>query len=111
MASRPASPPRAGKLVTLRAKPITDPAEQAAMERIYFSDKVVTPDEVPAGPSIIQQFFNHLSTDAKLELLGGLAARLSADSQGKLVAQLLASLPPAGRRKLEAAIRSRSKAS
>jgi len=49
--------------------------------------------------------------DAKLELLGGLAARLSADSQGKLVAQLLASLKPDGRRKLEAAMRSRSKAS
>jgi hypothetical protein len=111
MASRPASAPRAGKLVTLRLKPITDPAEQAVMERVFFSDKDVTPDEVPAGPSIIHQFFIHLSTDAKLELLGGLAARLSADSRCKLVAQLLASLPPAGRRKLEAAIRNRSKAS
>ena len=111
MANRPASPPHAGKLVTLRAKPITDPAEQAALERIYFSDKVVTPDEAPAGPSIIHQFFNHLSTDAKLELLGGLAARLSADSQGKLVATLFASLAPAGQRKVEAAIRRRSKAS
>jgi hypothetical protein len=111
MATKPTSPARSGKLITARSIPITDSAEQAALARIYFSDKVVTPDEAPAGPSIIHQFFNHLSTEAKLELLGGLAARLSADSQGKLVAQLLASLPPAGRRKVEAAIRSRSKAS
>jgi hypothetical protein len=111
MASRPTSRPRGGKLINARLIPITDPAEQAAMARIFFSDKAVTPDEAPAGPSIIHQFFNHLSTESKLELLGGLAARLSADSQGKLVAQLLASLPPAGRRKVEAAIRSRSKAS
>jgi hypothetical protein len=90
--------------------PITDPAEQAALARIYFSDKAVTPDEAPAGPSIIHQFFNHLSTESKLELLGGLAARLSSDSQSKLVAQLLASLPPAGRRKVQAQLERGSKA-
>ena len=111
MASRPVSAPRSGKLETPRLIEITDPAEQAAVTRIFFNDRPVSPEEAPAGPSIIQQFFKQLSPESRLDLVGHLAAGLPASAQCKLVAQLLPSLPPAGRRKLEATIRTRSKAS
>ncbi|MCI0465103.1 MAG: hypothetical protein L0Z62_49915 [Gemmataceae bacterium] len=101
MAERPSDRPHMAPFQEFALEPVTDPAEQAALDRklresgeggVIRAGGVAAPRK--ATLSKVQELCRQLPAQARLKLITRLAAELSSDGQRKLVKQLLSQLPP-----------------
>lgn len=114
MAERPSESPRIAPLQEFTLEPVTDAAEQAALdhklregrEAVVRARGGAAPKK--ATPSKVQELYKQLPGHARLELMTRLAAELSSDEQRKLVEQLLSQFPPDALQQLEEWLRRRN---
>jgi hypothetical protein len=113
MAHKRSSTPRMGSLQTLKAVPITDPAEQARINRLFDESETVdiyTGRLIETKPTAakVAKLCRQLAAPKRLAAITQMAAELSPTAQRKLIEQLLSQLPPDALGKIEARISKRN---
>jgi len=112
MAKKAPRPLRIAPLQRVVAEPITDPAEQAALDALHQRQSkrmaaYPTADngQIKAGPARVLGLCRQLGGEERLQLLTKLASQSSAESQLECLAHLLVELPPSLLHQVEEEIR------
>lgn len=90
------SPPRIAPLQKVVGEPITDPEEQAALDRLRLPPEAVSDDGEPSPTTAAEalRLCRQLPVEERLALVTEMAALLPTDNMVALVERLLAALPP-----------------
>jgi hypothetical protein len=107
--AKKSAPPHFAPLQRVVAEPITDPAEQAAIDelrrRLRDENEAVVRHEVGAplakGAARVLHLCRQLPAKERLALLTQLTSQLSSDGQLELLERLLVRLPPKALKRLE----------
>jgi hypothetical protein len=116
MAKKPSPPPHFAPLQRVKGEPITDPAEQAAIDElrrrhrradspVRTGGRVRKASEAPADGAL--DLCRQLPAEDMLPLLTQVAAQLPADEQVGLLERWVAALSPHALQKLEEALHAR----
>jgi hypothetical protein len=112
MSNQPSTPPHFAPLRRLAAEPVTDPAEQAALDEQRKRQQGAGPRSLTrggaGGPAArVLDLCRQLPAEDWLPLLSRLAAQLSPDQRLELLAHLLSHLPPDALRQVEGELQDR----
>jgi hypothetical protein len=108
MTKKTSKPNRTAPLQKFRVRPITDPAEQAALdERLKRSEEACASKRAAEGPSrkgmplAVLELCQHLSAEERLLVTTGLAEQLPLEQRMGLLELLTTQLPPEARDEFE----------
>jgi hypothetical protein len=101
MTKKTSKPYRTAPLQKFRVRPITDPAEQAALdERLKRSEEACASERAAEGsspkglPLAVLELCRHLSAEGRLLVANGLTEQLSLEERIGLLKLLTTQLPP-----------------